>query len=165
MGVSTDAILFYGLAWEDELDLLARHVKVDRALEWEEVVARKRGHRNPWDDLDSTTGSYEECRKRVDDWDAANRVAIDAWFDTKAAINAEFGVDIDWHCSDDCRMPYLFVASTRVRAYRGTVVVVDATSLFVLSEWADMLKRFADELEIDVSEAKGPGWLLVSHWG
>src|SRR4051812_17268927 len=113
MGVSTDAILFYGYCWDEEGELLGRGDGDDRP-EWAEVVLRKRGVANPWDaypnaEIGAIRG-YQQQRAAGEAWVAAHRAELDAWDEARKAVEAEFGCEIGAHCSDGCPMPYVAVA-------------------------------------------------------
>lgn len=66
------------------------------------------------------------------------------------------------HCSGDYPMPYVYMQSTEIRAWRGSPKPV--VSLDVQSDWNSKLTTFIERFEIDTSDAKGPGWFLVSMW-
>lgn len=155
MGQSTDAILFFGYTWgeEGELEgLMARAPDVDEddARDWEEIVAKRRGHVNPWD-------KHESGGNWCDD----NREAIDEWNAIKMAIGEEFGgVDIGTHCSGDYPIAYLFVWQMRVN--RGY-----PESLAVLPEITDAqrqgMARWFAEFGVEPPE-DAPQFWLASDW-
>ena len=154
MGASTDAILFYGYVWDDEGDLFPG--------EWEEIVALKRGHKNPWDDYPS--GESHEMQEK---WVRDHSADLDAWRAIEKAIGEELGVGVDDHGADAWRCPYLFISDSRIEAYRGSPKEIPMATLGGRGThtWDDKLQRFIDELDIDISKAKGPRWWLVSWWG
>ena len=150
MGVSTDAMLVYGYVWDDECEL---YPGADED-EWEEVVLRKRGVPNPWDSHESTPG-----------WVQDHRAELDAWSAAKKFVAAEFGVDIDQHGSDQWAVPIVKISGAGRRAARGYPEEMTSGDLAVGEDWDEKLTAFCDEVGIDVSEAKGPGWFLLSWWG
>lgn len=179
MGVSTDALLVYGYVWEDEADLLGSPVdeededygsdeeeEEEESPEWPEIIAKRRGISDPWagyPDLEHL--AYEEQRRQGSAWTAAHRAELDAWSAAKTAIEAEYGVEIDSHGSDEWSCPVVKITNAGHRAHRGDVHAVEAADLNINPEWRTKLQRFVDDLGIDTSEAKGPGWFLVSWWG
>jgi hypothetical protein len=135
MGVSTDAILFYGLCWDDEVELgeasdfETNHFDIDASDNWEEVY-RLRTHRT----LDYKDPNYE-------------------WSD-------KWPVAISHHCSGDYPMPYVAVQASEVRAWRGSPKEV--TSLRVPQIWDQQLREFCSIMKIEWQQ---PKWWLVSYWG
>ena len=165
MGVSTDALLVYGYVWEEEADLFDDE---SGEREWTEIVARLRGIPNPWDqypEAELAALPYAEQRARGNEWTAAHRAELDAWRDAKKAIEAEYGIDVDYHGSDEWSVPIVKIAGAGKRAARGYPQELAGTDLAVDPEWDGRLRRFVTDLAIDTSEAKGPGWFLVSWWG
>jgi hypothetical protein len=118
MTVSTDAILFYGYCWNDQVDR--------------------------------------------DDVFGPN------FFDQYHAASLE-PVAVDLHCSDEYPIPYLYVPESRITAYRGLpqrLFFDEANySQDVAHEWNQRLEAFTFSHGIDLSEAGGPGWWMVSWWG
>lgn len=173
MGVDSDAILFYGYCWEDEGNPLEHHrqpPKEDREEgsipAWEDIIACKRGHKNPWDHYPDEDRSlpYEERRRQSDAWIAAHNAEITAWTELTSAIEKEFGVDIGYHGSSEYSVPYLYVVDTRRRACLGEPKEIDPEALVAGAYEDDLLRRFANELGITLPEG-GPQWWLVSYWG
>lgn len=162
MGVSTDAVLAYGYVWEDEFDLLA-----DDESEWEEVIAAQRGINDPWTAYPQEIERlpYEERQRKGREWTEAHRAELDAWHAAKKAITEEYGVEIDKHGSDEWSVPVVKIAGAGHTAARGYPHKLTAEDLAVNPAWDARLQRFVADLHIDVSEAKGPGWFLMSWWG
>ncbi len=168
MGVSTNAVIFYGYCWEDEgIDLLEGHgdIRGERP-EWPEIVLRKRGGVNPWDAYPKEIEKlpYKERELCSAEWIAVNRRQIDEWYAAKQAVEAEFGCDIEQHCSGDCPMPFITITGSGTMARRGYPVAMDAWPL-TDTAWDAKLQRFCDELGIAPPEGQRPGWWLVSYWG
>ena len=171
MGVSTDAILAYGYVWEDETDLLPVVNEDDDdderdAENWVEVIAAQRGINDPWaayPDLEHLP--YPEQRRQGAAWTEAHQAELDAWDAAKKAITGEYGVEIDEHGSDGWRVPFVKIAGAGHTAARGYPHKLTAEDLAVNPEWDAKLQRFVTDLGIDTSEAKGPGWFLMSWWG
>ncbi len=166
MGVSTDGVLFYGYVWDDELDLGFEY-------EWSTIVALKRGHlkrghTDPWKAY--PTFSHLEWLERDaagHQWVKEHEAELDAWRAVRKAIEDEFGVDASYHGSNEWRCPYVFVKESRIQASRGYPEAIQPKDLNEkpLAYWDTFLKNFVEELEINLEEAKGPAWWLVSWWG
>lgn len=115
MGVSTDAVLFYGYCWDEEGELIGGR--------WEDRVLLARGHVNPWDAYSAT--GIEGIRDTTErlrlgkEWCDRNRADIDRWHELRRAVREELGCDIGSHCSGDCPMPYVYVESSDVTVRRG----------------------------------------------
>lgn len=164
MGISTDALLVYGYIWDDEHDLFGE----DSAGEWEDRIARQRGISNPWDTYPEQEFSqlpYDQKRAAGERWRNDNRDALDAWYAAKKAISEEYGVRVGRHDSDEWSVPILKIEGAGLTVARGYPKPVTAEALAVGADWDDKLRRFITDLDIDVSEAKGPGWFLASWWG
>jgi hypothetical protein len=171
MGVSTNAILFYGYCWDDEIDLFDPDGESDDELndsEWVDVVARKRGHKSPWDsypEAECDAAPYGKERNAIGDkWMAENRAAIDAWAHLKKSIEQELGCEINHHCSQDCMIPYIEIADSGLFARRGYPARIDAWPK-AGDDWDGKLEKFCKELGIEPPPGQKPGWWLVSYWG
>src|SRR5690348_17218215 len=102
MGVSTNAVLFYGILLQED--------------DFEDGY--------PWDaDDDCDTDDYIAHRlgSLVDptDWSRANQAEVDAYFAAKNAILATTPVRIGIHCSYDYPMYYIYIEESETTAYRG----------------------------------------------
>lgn len=153
MGVSTDAILFYGYCWDEEwAGLLPSDEEGGDEAKWPKVILRRRGVANPWDSYPS-----EESRA------ADRRAELDAWYAAKAAVKEEYGCDIGRHCSGDCPMPFVSVGKV-YEARRG--YPEEVASLEVGADWGERLERFMADLGIARPDGQdAPRWWLVSYWG
>ena len=168
MGVSTDAILIYGYAWAEEKDLFQAHRfgdGDDDDAEWPELLLRKRGVKNPWDDYPITAEmqrqlSYETRDSLSRCWMAENEERLDAWRQRQEAVEREFGVIVGRHCSGECPMPY--VAAWKLVAHRGSPVAV-AVPVGCYDAWDARLATFLAEFGI-VPPQEHPGQWLVSYW-
>ncbi len=172
MGVSTNAILFYGYCWSEEgVGLFDAPKDVwGEGESWQYVVLRKRGVVNPWDAYPveemASIRDYRAKRAAEDAWTAAHRSELDAWYAAGTAVEKEFGCDIHYHCSNDCPMPYIAPEEGRKVVYRGCPEVVTVASLTTYYRWDGMLERFMTELGISKPEGQdAPQWWLASYWG
>lgn len=168
MGVSTDAILFYGYVWKEEQDLLERVKGRKEDDEWPDILLRRRGIRNPWDGYPNAEiraiRNYEEQRWRGDAWMTEHRAELDAWDAQKQAVEKEFGVDIGTHCSGECSMPFVHIVEAGTSARRGYPEKLEPDALHIDPAWDAKLDRFLKELGLRKPQ-KNPGWYLVSYWG
>jgi hypothetical protein len=161
MGVSTDAIVFYGYCWDEEIDLLPE----EAAGEWEYVVLKNRGLKSPWDDYPSEELAglpYNERKRAKDQWYETNHVALTAWRDAQTAVARELACEVGRHCSDDCSMPYVCVNGSVFCAGRGCPQELALPP--VGADWDEKLKKFLAELDIERPQER-PRWWLVSYWG
>lgn len=156
MGQSTNAILFYGYAWEDEHELFE-----DGEKEWQEVLAIKRGHINPWSTFPEALNHYSK-KDESDLWVANHRTQIDEWYSVKNNISEEFGVEISSHCSGNCPYPYIYAVKSRVLAYRGDVKEIKPEHLEV-KNYKELLAKFVAEFNFELPHLE-PKWCLVSDW-
>lgn len=172
MGQSTDAILFYGYCWGEEHELFEED---EDSGEWAEIVAKRRGISNPWDFYRSSGAERQHSDLPYAKQDEAYKTwekevgfdeMLDTWNEEKNKIKAEYeGISVSSHCSCSYPMPYIYIESTDLRASRGYPVEVTLDHITPpTAEWDDSLARFVDDLDIDISEASGPGWFLVSMW-
>jgi hypothetical protein len=168
MGVSTDAIVFYGYCWDDECRLLP-----EGSDEWTAVVLRGRGVRRPWDDFPKELNDpshpqyvhdYDRRKTAADQWTTDHRAELDEWYAANRAAKAEFGCDTDTHCSGDYPIPYVFVVASRVSAARGHPRELDPATVAARPEWGGMLDRFLAALAVERPHPE-PKWWLVSYWG
>jgi hypothetical protein len=146
MGVSTDAILFWGIVYaeDDEIpenidDILSDIESVDEQIECprpEEYYSWSRMKNDPeyaqlWDDWRRRHDLWEQCR-----------------------------CDIGWHYSSDYPMYYICVNASRTRARRG--YPQEITTITVEVDWESKLKDYCVRLNLPWHD---PKWWLVSYWG
>jgi hypothetical protein len=168
MGVSTDAMLAYGYVWEDEFDLLGNDGDSGEDEEnWVEIIAARRGISDPWAAYPQEIERlpYDESRRKGREWTEAHQAELDAWDAAKKAITGEYGVEIDEHGSGEWSVPVVKITGAGHTAARGHPHKLTADDLAVDPAWDARLQRFVTDLGIDTSEAKGPGWFLMSWWG
>jgi len=173
MGVSTDAILFYGYCWDEEDARNPWEVGRDDATDddddddWEARYARAKGclppsapypertvtptRQNGWD---STPNDYSKAEKAIIDqhrayWDAKQKIA-----DASPCL-------VDRHCSASCPMAYVAVKASVTTSNRG--FPHEITSLAVDPAWSSQLAEFCEVLGIKTKGMKA-AWWLVSDW-
>lgn len=179
MGQSTNAILFYGYCWNEEGDIFSEgeNTEDDEDVErdeWSHRVAKKRGHMDPWNsyprDEIETLPYYREQRAAGEKWAEDNRQALDKWHEVIKAIEAEFGVDVGYHCSCDCPMSYVFVVASCTTARRGYPEKINPNAILdpgatEVMDWNERLDKWFKELGVSKPPGQdAPGWWLVSHW-
>lgn len=165
MGVSTNAILFYGYCWDEEgVELLPE------GKDWDDVVAEKRGHFNPWQRFVEPTGhakdmaEYKERERIAKAFGDEHRAEIDAYYAVEKAIREEFACDIGHHCSGECSIPYIYVKETHKVARRGCPETINPQDLLHKPTWNNALIAFCQELGIKWPTNQGAQWWLVSYW-
>lgn len=138
MGISSDAMLFYGFSADDEGDWDSLADK-----DWEELYAEKKGITPP-------TVEYSE----------ATRVEWRAYQAKVREARANEPCEIACHCSDGCSIPYVYIKDTHVTASRGDPQEVK--TLETDPAWRDQLKAFCDLMGIPWQE---PKWYIASWMG
>ena|SRR5207244_5709042 len=172
MGVSTDAILFYGYCWDNEdvrnpWESSSNDDKDDDDDGWETRYARAKGclppetpfpertitptQENGWD---STPKNYTKAEKAIIDQHKA------CW-DAKAKIAAKSPCLVDRHCMASCPMAYVAVKKSVTTSHRG--YPNEITSLVVDPAWSVQLAEFCETLGIK-TKGKKAAWWLVSDW-
>lgn len=158
MGVSTNALLFYGYAWDEDVILVHLDNSEERE-DWAELLARQRGIANPWDGY-----PHDAPRPVQQAWKIENRAAMEARWAAKKAIEAEYAVSIGHYGSASWRCPFIYVKSTLTEARRGCPQDVTTMALGRNAGWDAELKRFLADTGISARDAEGPGWFLTSWW-
>lgn len=137
MGLSTDALLWWGYCWDDEAELIPEDE--DGYRDWEATYAAKSGLRQQ-DAEDSS-----------------------AWYARKSAAVKAVGVEIDSHCSSEYPIPLVAIAESKKRAWRGQPIAVE--SLAVDPSWTSRLDEFCRTMGITPPEGQKPQWWLASDMG
>jgi hypothetical protein len=158
MSTSTDAILFYGYAFDDE-DQVPWPCERDEDGEeeeedWEDRWARVNG-------LLAPAEPYGDEPRAVE---TPARLLHQAYWAARRELATAAGVDVDIHGYVDCPMYLVAIPSTKRTAHRGDPVAVDA---LVVPEGADeQLHTFMAKMGIEKPPGQErPRWWLVSYWG
>lgn len=155
MGVSTDAILFYGYAWDEETntpwtigkDDEDEDSSSDDEEDWEERYVRlKAGLIKP-----DTGDKYDEKTYR-------------AYLDKKMEIVKDCQCEVGSHCHSEAPMPYVCIKSTYICNSRGDMTRLNPEQFEIDPSWDAELKKFCKLMGI-APPAEGPGWYMVSYWG
>jgi len=157
MSTSTDATVFYGYIWSDELKLFGDE-------EWTTIILEKRGHQNPWQSYpDYSQLSWAESVPLREKWISEHGTEIDAWHNLQKQIEEEFGCDVGYHCSGSYAIPYVYLKKKHWRAVRGYPIVLHPENFVIENEdWR--LDKFMKELNIEKPH-EYPNWWLCSYWG
>lgn len=141
MGTSTNAILFYGYYWEEEIDLLEGD---EESLDWKYRFAAAKG-----------LGAYP--------YDMPRSVQ-DAYLKRRKALIAASNCTLGYHCGNGKDRPFVAIAGSVIEARRGYPEGVKADHLAVDPVWKGQLDAFCEALGLTPPQDK-PDWWLVSYWG
>ena len=150
MGVSTDGILFYGIAYgEDgehfEISELAESNGLDENdFEFEDLYALKVG-------VDRPKEAFSK----------ASEPLYHQYWDKKREVNQQSGCEVGTYCSDGSPMYYVCIRDSEYTANRGYATEIP-DGLTAKPEWKDKLKEYCGLMGLPYME---PAWLLVSYWG
>ena len=186
MGVSTNAILFYGYCWDDEAHSPWEVDQTDDdndedddeedddesdneedENDWEARYARLKGclpPSTPFPERTVTPTRQNNYSSTPTDYTAAEKAIIEqhkAYWEAKRKIIEDAPCVVDSHCMASCPMPYVAVKTSVVVSNRGYPSVI--TSIAVDPTWDAALAEFCKALEIKIGKKK-PGWWLVSDW-
>lgn len=164
MGMSANAILFYGYFWDEPTELLGEGQDTG---EWDSILARRRGHADPWEAYPKGEGlDYAAALRLQHDWIAANDAAITAWYAVRQAVQSEFDCDIGYHGYCDYSVPYVYAGGSEATVEAGCFLDPAAHLGKPTAEWDRKLERFLTELGINKPEGQeAPRWWLVSYYG
>lgn len=153
MGVSTDAILFWGYCldgdgvypWNAEADDDGDEADAD--LDPEERYALAVGVKPPiaeWNDKDEKI-----------------KADYHRFWDEKRKAAAKSRCTVGYHCSDECSMYYVAIKKSETKAHRG--YPKNIKSLEVGDDWEQKLRAYCEVMGIKTRQK--PKWWLVSYWG
>lgn len=141
MGQSTNAILFYGITFEDlDTEALAKQHGLEE-FDAEDAYAAKVGIERP-------SVPYSESEKGA--W-------VDYWRRKQDASPCE----MDWHCSSEYPIYLACIKESKRVSLRGDETEIP-DGLTAKPEWVDQLRAYCDVMGLPYSQ---PRWLLVSYWG
>lgn len=159
MGVSTDAILFYGYnlgGGDSEWEIEGTGQYGDFAADWHDP-----------EDEDSD-GFAEDANNRLrvmvggfteTDWQ------VDGYWERQREADQRVGVEVSSHCSAE--YPVYYIAACAITAWRGSPKRIDFAKLEAEraeGDWDQKLAVALEALGMTPKQAK-PQWLLVSDWG
>lgn len=185
MGVSTDAILFYGYCWdeedvrnpweigresddEDDASDTSDKEEEEDDDDWEKRYARLKGclpPSTPFPTRTVTPTRENGWSSTPKDYTAAEQEIIDqhtAHWRARREIADASPCLVATHCSASCPMAYVAVKASVTCSSRGNPHEI--ASLIVDPSWRDQLAEFCEVLGIKTSGMKA-AWWLVSDWG
>lgn len=145
MGTSTDAILFWGIAYkedellEDDVDLYDR---------WEERYCATQGLPDPGEISDEEYAKPGVRERHLE------------YLSKKEALLRELAVELDTHCSAEYPIPFVAIKEATVVTKRGYISEIG--SLDVDPSWEPKLRAFCEVMGLPWKE---PGWRQVAWWG
>jgi hypothetical protein len=139
MSTSTDAILFYGIQYEDGTEF-TWYEQYDSVDEW---YAEKMG-------LPVPRGEYDERE-------------YEKYLKARRPILAKMGVEVGYHCSAEYPMTYIAITGTETIASRGYPEEIDPKKM--IEPPPDQIQKLRDFIELAGLEWAEPRWWLVSYWG
>jgi hypothetical protein len=158
MGVSTDAILFWGYCWKDEGDSIYgaedEPAEDEDSDEWEKRYAAAHGVTEPAE-------AYPEKDSAPDA--ARIKKLHEAYWDKKRKLVERSGCAVHVHCSYDYAVPYIAVEKSRTVAKRGYPEPI--ADIDVADGWEEKLRDFCKALGVKPPKGQKPRWWLVSLWG
>lgn len=157
MGVSTDAILFYGHVFDTE-GCVPWETDDEDDNDWEDRYAAARG-------LSQPSEAYPQHWPGPTGYSPEEQRILSLWFDYWAACRKlveECPCEILTHCSADYPMPYVAIKASRQCANRGGPVEATTENEDSL-DWDEQIQDFCTLMGIE-TEAP-PRWWLVSYWG
>jgi len=147
MGVSTDAILCWG-------------INLGEDLPWEEKAVEL-GYESGSDD-EFLAFMFCGVEKPKEEWvEGGENENYSAYWKAKREALEEYGVELVGHCSYDYPMYILAMAASVTRASRGCPATI--TNLEEQPGWEERLTDACEKLGLPLdSERK---WILCSMWG
>lgn len=175
MTVSTDAIIFYGYAWDEETDApwtigADSDSNEDEDLEadsdaddqgWEERYAIRMGAKPP--ELPYPEKGYDYQGTYTPEEQAAIDAHKAFWDERRRLVDA-CPCKVDSHCSNDYKMPFVCIKDSYICNSRGDMTELTQDQFEIEPHWNDELKKFCKLMGI-TPPAGGPKWYLVSWWG
>jgi hypothetical protein len=152
MGVSTDAILFFGVVLPDSEseDFVPDPWEGGPHDGWEEALAATQGVLPP------TVPFSDETRAEYK-----------AYWERKSTVVGAFGCTVGIHCSDDYPMQYVALKHREITANRGYAQAIDPANLAVLDRDREKVELFLETIGYTREQFARwrIGWWLVSYWG
>lgn len=166
MGQSTNAILFYGYAWDDEDTRQLWRYEGGAEESVDDDDEESDDHAGDWEDrwaalhgVDEPTEPYGEEPSGVE---TPARLKHQAYWKAKSELVEACPIEIDTHCSCESPMWLVAVKATMTTAHRG----FPARPNFIVPLGAD--EQLADFMaKMGIPKPKGqdaPAWWLVSDW-
>lgn len=125
--------------------------------DWLDAISIKRGHADPVSCYTEPSGSYEYKSQHFSAWLDMNRAVLDAWYETRDAIESEYGVTLGVHCSDG-GYPLAYLAAVEYTANRGCPLAIETLETPAITGLSRWLADFSLDPPSDCR------WWLVSYW-
>lgn len=158
MGRSVYGYLFFGYAWDDEVDFEEPDVG---ELATEHLAAQ--GVTSPFDSEDypdrNASGHYDW--EAVKAWRADHKSEIDDWLIARQRAEREIGVGWDSHGSGEWSVPFVYVYGTETSAEWGGAIPIDSLP-DVTPEQIEKLNAHLDQFGIERPEP-APRWHLAAY--
>ena len=154
MGVSTNAVIFYGILIDED----GCECQFNDVEDINEHYAKKIG----W--VSDDGGLFTDGNYTLFDNQADEKKARKIWEknrDELHKITGDCDVELAYHCSGEYPMHYVGVKESETFARRGYPVQLDEETLNIEPDWADKLKDYCKIMDIEYKE---PSWHLVSYW-
>jgi hypothetical protein len=171
MGVSTDAILFYGYWWDEEAHTPYEIDDDDKGDvdedSWETRYARVKGlppPSTPFPERSVTPTRENGWDPTPKDYSAAEQAVVDQWsayWKAKETIVDAAPCLVDTHCSVSYPMPFVAVRASVTKSHRGCPSKITALSMD--PAWDEQLADFCASMGIKI-DGMTPAWWLVSDW-
>ena len=152
MSVSTDAKIFYGIAFEYGYEFPWHD---DYIEEW--WIYGANGFKHSLE-LYDTEGNYLNGRK-------PSREEISRYYGERKSFSKSYPIPVELinYCSSDYPMYALAVPGTVITAKRGYPEVIDTSSLVVDNEKVDAMLKFCNDQGIELE--RNLSWILASYYG
>lgn len=147
MSVSTDGILFWGIAYGDQLnaDAIAEECGIDKQdFTFEDLYAARMGFPRP--NVEYTTES---------------KPLFNEYWDQRRELVKACTCEVEMYCSLEYTMWFACIKTSKYHVYRGYETEIP-NGLASQPEWMQELKDFCELMGL---EYRDPKWLLVSYWG
>jgi len=154
MGTSTNGLIFYGIAFDEEHEF-------PWSTEFEEIedwwIYGFHGFKHSFELFDAEGGylnGREPSKEESGRYFAESRLFFE---------NNPLPVELVNYCSGDCPMYALAARGSVITAKRGHPIEFDPRSLSVADDASDVILKFCSDHGIQ--PPKPPEWLLASYWG
>lgn len=155
MGQSTDAILCFGIAFEEEFEFpWSEEEDSDHESWWLKVNGYSCPLFNPFTEEGDFKPGIDREDPRIGEFFGHKR----NWL-----RDHPFPVDVVHHCSGDYPMYILAVLGTEIYAHRGYPQSVDPEDFVIPEGGRETLLGFCEKYGI--ATVGGPKWWLCSYWG
>ena len=184
--MSTDAIILYGYAWDDEEKPWANEDREDidevRDMDTEEYTLRCLDFAIVDDPEKDEKAAIDSARARHQgnryDWERIKRKVAEQFYNNnreryrkkwdaqRAALRAlTFDCEIGTHCSGDAPMYFVKINESERRANRGYPLrIIPSEDLVEGEDWNARLAQFCELLRTP-PRTGGFGWFICSNWG